>query len=227
MRLQELNWMDVDNYLKTDDRVILVTGATEQHAYLSLMTDVLIAARLADAVAEREKVLVAPPVNFGVSYMFGEFPGTITLSQSTFERVVLEIFESLFHQGFHKFFVMNGHGGNVQPRRLDDFAAGGTSEFVWYDWWKSDAATTVASKHNLSINHANWGENFPFVRVGDSPQGEKTPVDTDQLTERFTAREVLGDGNFGGLYQVDDAIMNEMFDAVVADAATKVRAMKS
>ena len=36
MRMEELNWMDVEEYLKQENRVILVLGACEQHGYLSL-----------------------------------------------------------------------------------------------------------------------------------------------------------------------------------------------
>jgi creatinine amidohydrolase len=108
MRLQDLNWMDVEKYLEQDSRIILVTGATEQHAYLSLFTDILVPSRLALAVADREGVLVAPPLNFGVSNHFSEFPGTVSLSQSTFELVLSEVVESLFHQGFTRFLSSTG-----------------------------------------------------------------------------------------------------------------------
>lgn len=33
MRFEDLNWMDVENYLKTDDRLMLVVGACEEHAH--------------------------------------------------------------------------------------------------------------------------------------------------------------------------------------------------
>ncbi len=42
MRIEDLNWMDVEEYLKHDDRLILVVGACEQHGYLSLLSDVKI-----------------------------------------------------------------------------------------------------------------------------------------------------------------------------------------
>jgi creatinine amidohydrolase len=42
MRLEDLNWMDVEAYLKRDKRMILVLGATEQHGFLSLLSDVKI-----------------------------------------------------------------------------------------------------------------------------------------------------------------------------------------
>lgn len=40
MRLGELNWMEIEAYLKKDDRLIVVLGSTEQHGYLSVNTDV-------------------------------------------------------------------------------------------------------------------------------------------------------------------------------------------
>jgi creatinine amidohydrolase len=217
--------MDVERYLETDNRIILVTGATEQHAYLSLMTDVLIPSRIAEAVAQREKVLVAPPLNFGVSYHFGEFPGTISFSQNTFEHAVLEIVESLFHQGFRRFFILNGHGGNRLPERLKDFQMEGVARVIWYDWWREEAAQSFATQHGLEINHANWGENFPFNRVAESPDDEKTPVNIGYTNERYNMRDLLGDGSFGGAYQVADEVMMGLFEAVVTEASGLVRGL--
>lgn len=224
MRLQDLNWMDVESYLEHDNRIILITGATEQHAYLSLMTDVLIPSKIAEAVATREHVLVAPPLNFGISYHFGEFPGTISLSQRTFEHAVLEIVESLFHQGFRNFFIFNGHGGNQFPERLQDFQMEGVVGVTWYEWFLGAAAQQFATERGLVIDHANWGENFPFNRVAESPKEDKPPVNIEFMdTGRYEARSALGDGNFGGPYQVDDDDMRALFDAVVEEAAALVR----
>ena len=140
MHLRDLNWMDVERYLESDNRILLITGATEQHAYLSLLTDIIIPERIADAVAKREKILIAPPLNFGYSRYFHEFPGTISFSHTTFDHAVLEIVESLLHQGFRKFFILNGHGGNRLPERLEDFKMDGIIQVQWYDWWRSDVA---------------------------------------------------------------------------------------
>lgn len=225
MRLQDINWMDVEGYLEYDTRIILVTGATEQHAYLSLMTDALIPTRIAEAVAQREQVLVAPTLNFGISYLFGEFPGTISLTKTTFDHVVLEIVESLFHQGFRSFFIINGHGGNTLPDRLQDFQRVGAIQVRWYDWWKSAAARNFASQHGLEIRHANWGENFPFNRVAVSPSGSKPEASISKMEERYIARQVLGDGSFGGPYQLSDTLMMALFDAVVDEASTLLREM--
>ncbi|MDZ4766403.1 MAG: creatininase family protein [Chloroflexota bacterium] len=226
MRLQDLNWMDVERYLTSDNRIIIITGSTEQHAYLSLTTDTLIPTRIALAVAERESVIIAPPLPFGVSPLFVDFPGTISLSRATFDALLIEVVESLIHQGFTHFFMLNGHGGNQMPERLRDLHSDGTASFVWYDWWREKAVKAFEARHQLKLDHANWGENFPFNRVSPSPRTEKTPVNLELLAEH-SPREVLGDGNFGGLYQVDDALTQELFLVVVDEVTELVRGLAS
>jgi creatinine amidohydrolase len=83
MRIEDLNWMDVEEYLRHEDRLILVIGACEQHGYLSLLSDVKIPLALADAAAQKTGVLVAPPLNYGVSPYFIAYPGTFSLRLST------------------------------------------------------------------------------------------------------------------------------------------------
>ena len=51
----------------------------------------------------------------------------------------------------------------------------------------------------------------------DLPEGEKNPSDVKSLLGAIDARQHYGDGVFGGKYQVDDEIMGEIFEAVVAD----------
>ena len=226
MRLEDLNWMDVERYLENDDRIIIITGATEQHAYLSLLTDILIPSKIALAIAEREKVLIAPPLNFGYSRYFAAFPGTISLTQNTFGLVILEVFECLLHQGFRRFFFLNGHGGNQMPTALKDLNADDSVRVMWYNWWKEKAVQEFSAKHNLQLSHANWGENFPFNRVGASPSGEKAWASVQMDNEDIHAlREQLGDGSFGGQYQVKDELMHELFGLVVEEAAALVRGM--
>lgn len=217
MRLADLNWMDVERYLAQDDRIILITGATEQHAYLSLLTDIRIPEALADAVAAQEGVLVAPPLNFGCSGYFMEYPGTMTLSEHTFELVVTELVQGLLQHGFTRFLVMNGHGGNTMPRRLADLAREIESlRIVWYNWWQGEAAQSVAAEFGAAPNHANWLENFPFTRVTETPPIEKFMPETWDGTQ--INRAMLKDGSFGGPYQAPEEIMQRLFEAVVAEA---------
>ncbi len=226
MQLQDLNWMDINRYLQADDRIILVTGATEQHAYLSLLTDTLIPLRIAQVVAEHEQVVVAPPLNFGVSAPFVSFPGTISLSRPVFDAALTDVVQSLLHQGFGGFLIINGHSGNSLPAALADMRMEGHARVTWFDWWLGAAALAFQEEHGLRLDHANWGENFPFNRVSDVPAGEKPLVNLGYLDDGQMIREVLGDGSYGGPYQVEDALMWELFDRVAAEAAEQIRALR-
>jgi creatinine amidohydrolase len=220
MRIEDLNWMDVEKYLKHDDRLILVIGACEQHGYLSLLSDAKIPLALADAAAQQAGVLVAPPVNFGSSPYFLAYPGTLSLRLSTLMDVVEDIVRSAFGEGFKRILILNGHGGNNGLRmRLGELANQLPGlKIQWYAWWMSHSVEEVALRHALKPAHANWLEAFPFTTVADLPEGEKVPprVPSDILDAK-TARAAYGDGSFGGRYQVAPEIMQEMFEACLAD----------
>lgn len=227
MLLQDLNWMDVEEYLKHEDRIILVTGSCEQHGYLSLTTDAREPMAIATAAAERENVLVAPPLNFGVSSYFAAFPGTISLSVETFNCVVCEVVTELHRQGFKRVLVLNGHGGNsgMEPalRELVNKLPG--LHIVTHNWWKGPAAAQFYADHKLPPAHANWSENFPFTRVGQVPAGDKPPADVTTYMPAAEVRARLGDGSFGGPYQVADEIMQEFFKVLVAEAAQLLQSL--
>jgi creatinine amidohydrolase len=67
--------MQLETYLERDDRIVLPLGSTEQHAYLSLATDVILAERVAVEAAEPLGVPVLPPLAFGVAPTSPPFQG--------------------------------------------------------------------------------------------------------------------------------------------------------
>jgi creatinine amidohydrolase len=219
MRFEDLNWMDVEEYRKKDDRIMLILGACEQHGFLSLLTDIKIPQSLADAASQKSGVLVAPALNFGISPHFTSYPGTISLKVNTFLQVVEDIVEGLYAQGFKHLLILNGHGGNTPlTARLTEIC----NEHIdlkihWYAWWTAASVTKVAEAHGLKSYHAAWIEAFPFVRVAELPQGEKQPATSRAVQNAEEYRTIYGDGVFGGPYQVDDAILDEIFSAAVED----------
>jgi creatinine amidohydrolase len=219
MRLEDLNWFDVETYLKQEDRLILVIGACEQHGYLSLLSDVKIPQALADATSKKTGVLVAPSVNYGVSPYFLDYPGTLSLRLTTLLDLTEDIIRSAYRQGFRRFLVLNGHGGNDPIRsRLNELANQLSGiRFAWYAWWQAHSVEAVGLRHDLKLFHASWSEAFPFTRVSELPKGEKIPPRISGLLSAVESRQAYGDGVFGGRYQVDDAIMQEIFDAALAD----------
>lgn len=220
MRIEDLNWMDVEKYLEHEDRLMLVTGATEQHGYLSLLTDIRVPLALADAASQATGVLVAPPLNFGVSTYFLAYPGTFSLRASTLNAAVEDIVRSAYGHGFRRILIVNGHGGN-SPARSHLQEVNNTLPDLrlnWYDWWLSHSVEDVAVRHNLKPAHANWLEAFPFTMVGDLPEGAKTPPKVPSpIMDAKTARVVYGDGSFGGPYRAGEDVMHELFQACLGD----------
>ncbi len=220
MRIEDLNWMDVEKYLEHEDRLMLVTGATEQHGYLSLLTDIKVPLALADAASQATGVLVAPPLNFGVSTYFLAYPGTFSLRASTLNAAVEDIVRSAYGYGFRRILVVNGHGGN-SPARSHLQEVNNTLPDLrlnWYDWWLSHSVEDVAVRHSLKPSHANWLEAFPFTTVGDLPEGSKTPPKVPSpIMDAKTARSVYGDGSFGGPYRAGEDVMHELFQACLDD----------
>lgn len=220
MRFEELSWMDVERYLQSDDRLMLVLGACEQHGYLSLLTDIKIPQALADAASRRTNVLVAPPLNFGLSPYFRDYPGTLTLRAATLNAAVEDILRSAYHQGFRRVLILNGHGGNSPVRvHLNDVINDMPGlRLNWYDWWLSHSVEDVAVRHNLKPAHANWLEAFSFTMVGELPDEPKIPPHVPSaIMDSKTARETYGDGSFGGAYRVGEEIMAEVFEAALED----------
>lgn len=221
MRFEDLNWMDVEEYLKHEDRLMLILGACEQHAHLSLLTDIKIPLALADAASQQAGVLIAPPLNFGVSPYFLDYPGTLSLSVNSMISVVEDVVRSAYRQGFRRILILNGHGGNTPVKNhLHSVNTSLTGlRMNWYDWWLSHSIEAVAIKHDLKPTHANWLEAFPFTIVSENmPSEPKVPPSVPSaIMDAKTAREVYGDGSFGGPYVASDEIQHEMFAAALAD----------
>ena len=52
MRIADMNWMQVEEYLRSDDRAVLPLGSTEQHSHLRLTVDCIQPERVAAEAAE-------------------------------------------------------------------------------------------------------------------------------------------------------------------------------
>ena len=60
-------------------------------------------------------------------------------------------------------------------------------------------------------------------RVAELPSGEKAPPHVPGLLGANQARQVYGDGVFGGPYKADDSIMDEIFNAALQDILVMLR----
>ncbi len=116
--LPHMTWPEVDDLLSRSDMVIIPIPAIEQHGpQLPIGTDYFTGEELAKLIAQKTDVLVAPILLPGISPYHMEFPGTITLSEDTVQRVYFEAVQSLIHHGFRRFMILTSHAGNRNVSR--------------------------------------------------------------------------------------------------------------
>lgn len=117
--INELSWEDVNNYLKKENIVILPVGSTEEHGLAGpLGLDSYVAIALAEDVAKKSGVIVAPPLWYGDSSHHLGFAGTMSLRTSTLISVIEDISESLARNGVKKILIINGHKSANLPALL-------------------------------------------------------------------------------------------------------------
>ena len=223
MRIKDMNWIQVEDYLKRDDRAVLPVGSTEQHAQLSLMVDCILSERVAVDAAEPIGVPVFPPVNYGITPYFRAFPGTISLRMDTFLKVIHDILDSLAEQGFRRIVIVNGHGGNSPAQTLAQewMTDHPDVRIKFHNWWNAPKTWAKVKAIDPVASHASWMENFPWTRLpGVVPPSQQKPmVDYEKLrlAGPKEVRAQLGDGNFGGYYERSDEEMSALWSVAVEE----------
>lgn len=223
MKISEMNWHDVETYLKENDRAVLPLGSTEQHGGLSLSVDSILSESVALEAAKPLGIPVFPVLAYGVTPYFMDYPGTVSIRVETYVRFVRDILDSLRHQGFRKIFIVNGHGGN-QPAgsmAIEWMADNPGTAVKFHNWWNAPETFAKVQSIDPVASHASWMENFPWTRLPgvDHPTQKKPMIDLARmrLMDPKATREYLGDGNFGGDYQKPDDVMQAIWDVAVAE----------
>ena len=223
MRISDMNWMQVEEYLKRDDRAVVPLGSTEQHAQLSLLVDCILSERVAIDAAAPLGVPVFPPVNYGITPYFRAFPGTVSLRMETYLRVIRDILDSLSEQGFRRVVFVNGHGGNSPAQTLGQEWMGDHDgvRIKFHNWWNAPKTWAKVKEIDPVASHASWMENFTWTRLAgvEPPTQQKPMIDFDKIRGASAAdvRRHIGDGNFGGYYQRSDEEMAALWEVAVVE----------
>ena len=97
--------------------LLLPFGTVEGHGpHLGLGADLIEAARICGAVAERIGGLVAPGFPYGVCRTMRRFPGTVSLSAATFTATVREVVGEYVRHGARRLALYSGH---AEPAQLE------------------------------------------------------------------------------------------------------------
>ncbi len=225
MKIYDRNWMQIEKYLEHDDRIVLPVGSTEQHGYLSLGTDAILAGRVSEEAAEPLGIPVLPTLPFGMSPYFTEYPGSMSLRMSTYIEVIRDLLDVIAGQGFRRIALINGHGGNAPVtgliREWTSVPRENPVEVLFHSWYNAPQTAKVASRFSEHQLHGGWVENFGWTRVegAELPEGSIPPLPREVTASlsRTEMRAFAPDGSHGGDYGRPDEDMQLIWDAGVRE----------
>ena len=223
MKYSLLNWKNIENYLKNDDRCVFPIGSTEQHAYLSLSTDSILAEKISLDAAQPLNIPVLPVLHYGHTPLFMSFPGTISLRIETLWNVVNDVLDSLIQHRFLRILIVNGHGGNVQIENfINEWKLNHPDIRVkFHSWWNAPKTWAKVNEIDPQASHASWMENFEWTRLeGITQPVHQKPMVNRELIKKLSPEEIrklLDDGSYGGFYQRSDKDMKQIWEAAVEE----------
>jgi len=239
LKLAEMTSPEIESKLNQGIRTIIVpTASTEQHGPgLPLNVDELRGDSLGERIAEELGCFVAPTIRPGVSSHHMDFPGTISLSEETFESVVVDYCTSLDDHGFENIVLFTSHGGNSDAlakagERADGelkarvFVAGDREGFIEtrYDAMaKHDVDAGEAGQHAGAAETSFIMEIRPeLVNKDRAESGHVGEVDGDELMENGLAA-VTDNGVLGDQTEASRAAGRTLIDECTAFYAEQIR----
>ena len=118
---------------------IIPVGSIEQHGpHLPISTDSDIVSEIAKKVSEKNDYLLLPTINYGVSFEHAPF-FNLSVTNSTLQRVLIDIIVSLASNKIKTVFIINGHHGNIKslqsiPHKITKLSKGKIKVFVLSYW---------------------------------------------------------------------------------------------
>ena len=115
--IAHLSWSELERRVDTTAVAVLPIGAAckEHGLHLPLQTDLLQAEWLAGVLVQRANVLVWPTVTYGYYPAFAAYPGSVSLSRETFQRMVQEILRNIQHTGVRRVLILNTGISTIGP----------------------------------------------------------------------------------------------------------------
>jgi creatinine amidohydrolase len=198
--LEELAWPDVEEYLQRDDRLILVVGSTEQHGrHMPFASDVWQPWEIAVRLSDHTGVLLAPPVNYGMSLHHMGFPGSLSLRPTTVASVIIDLLESAYEHGFRRILLLNGHGGNaaaIQVALAEALHELHGMEVRLSSWWQEPEVGKVFEEAypGEPPAHADAGETAMLLAIRpDAVHLERVEYSPEAPRGLFLTRQVFLD----------------------------------
>lgn len=121
MRFHEMTWPELRKVPRDTTLVLAPIAACEQHSlHLPAFTDTILATAVAEGVEQRlpEQVVLLPTQWFGASSHHLRFGATLSASEYTHIAMICDLLVPLIEDGYQRFLVLNGHGGNIDTMHV-------------------------------------------------------------------------------------------------------------
>lgn len=128
--------------------IIIPTGACEVYGpHLPMGTDLIVAKRISELVAEKVDALIAPTIEVGESSALASFPCTFAMPRKILEDYLDFVVSKLLKDGAKNLLFITGHAGNVDTVNYISKKYMEEYEFkmAQVDWWR------FATVHNKGI----------------------------------------------------------------------------
>ena len=118
-KLGKHTWPEISKVINDIAAVMVPVGSTEQHGpHLPFDTDTFVSVSLAERCAELcrsrgTRILITPPVSFGVSWYHKDFAGTLSLTTTVYISLIKDLLRCLIRDNFKNIILLNSHGGNT------------------------------------------------------------------------------------------------------------------
>jgi len=164
MMLAEMAWVDVHDYLQSQQTLLIPVGTCEQHGpHLPLGTDLIVADELAKALSTQVHIPVAPPLSYGVNLESDYLvPGTAGVNLDCLRSTLRQVVAGWAAQGFNTFFVVTAHacslGGSscshetaIREALTTCMLETACSAYLLFPYWISCADLLT---HQSNVEHA-------------------------------------------------------------------------
>jgi creatinine amidohydrolase/Fe(II)-dependent formamide hydrolase-like protein len=178
--IEELTWMEVRDAMKAGKKTIIIaTGGVEQNGpYLTTNKHQVVLRATTQAIARKlGNALVAPLVAFvpegdidpPTGHM--KYPGTISLTEETYERLLIDIGNSFKAHGFEHIVLVGDSGGNqtgmknAAAKLNAKWAAGKSRAYFIPEYYDYGGVTKWLEKEGIKQKNEGLHDDFAITAI--------------------------------------------------------------
>ena len=203
--VEELTWMEVRDALKAGKTMVIIpTGGVEQNGpYLATGKHNYVLKATAEAIARKlGNALVAPIVafvpegNIDPPSIHMKYPGTISLTEDTYERLLIDICSSFKTHGFTNIVLIGDSGGNqigmkaVAAKLNAKWAGGKTSVYFISEYYNYPDTTKWLEKQGIKEEDEGLHDDYTITAI---------MMTVDPTTVRMKQRIAAGKFSINGV----------------------------